>query len=104
MPMMNGDVVQIHAILCPIQDQRMVKGFNHIFTIGMEENVCFEDAADGGSQTSLRVGGDHSGESAAILDVSFSVTIPLNLQDRCDFFQCDPIYRDKWIGHFLKQD
>ena len=78
-PMMNGDIVQIHAVLCPIQDQREVKRFDHIITIGMEESVCCEDAADGGSQASLRVGSDHSCKSAAILDVSFSVTIPLNL-------------------------
>ncbi len=101
---MNGDIVYIHAVLGSTQDQRMVKGFDHIFTIGMEESICCGGTVDGDSQTSLRIGGDHSGKSAAILDVSFSVRIPLNLKDRGDFLQGYPFYRDKWICHFLKLD
>jgi hypothetical protein len=77
--MMNGDIVQIYAILCPTQNQHEIKRFDHIIMIGMEKNVCCEYAADADSQTALRVDGDHSGKSTTILDVPFTVTIPLNL-------------------------
>ena len=103
-PMMNGDIVQIHAVLCPIQNQREIKGFNHVLMIRMEKNVCYEDAADADSKTSLRVDGDHSGICTTALDVLFTIAIPLNLQDKWDIFQCDPIYPNYGVCHFLKPD
>lgn len=77
--MMNGHIVEIHAILRPIQIQREIKGLNHIFTVGMKKDVSCKAAVDADSETALRIDGDHLGKSMAILDVSFTITIPLNL-------------------------